>query len=260
MDLLCKKSARKSSRVVIGALTHKKPDWDWCQSIREMHFQKTGSRHALFTFHSSDIAQSAANALVNRNCHRMMKLNSLKVSGTWRRFISPQAERPRRFLVQFSSTYGEWLLKIDLPHDDGRRWLKCLRWNFSANNPQNAFQRLSSHLLTFSSLHWLIREKRAKSIKLQKLHRDQIERRTTVCLLHERFEQNEHFLVFNICFYIPANFSCIFHLLCFTSIRVQFERLTDARTKQKMLFMFQVDVAYFCCRRAPSSKSLVDQN
>lgn len=31
----------------------------------------------------------------------------------------------------------------------------------------------------------------------------------SLCWLHERFEQNEHFLVFNICFYIPANFSSL---------------------------------------------------
>lgn len=190
MDLLCKKSAPENPIGLLSVLwpTKNLTEIDASRFAKCISKKRVceKSRHALFTFHSSGIAQlAAAHALVNRICHRVKKLNySLKVADTWWRFISPRAERPRRFLVQLSSTYGEWLLKIDLPHgDERRRWLKCLRWNFSANNPQNAFQRLSSHLLTFSSLHWLIREKRAKSIKLQKLHRDQVERgeRLSVC-------------------------------------------------------------------------------
>lgn len=156
-----KKRARESIRVVIGALTHKKPDWDRSQSIREVHFQKTGLRKVSARIIHFSLERHCAIGGGTRtrgpklSSSEETELDSLKVAGTWWRFISPRAEQPRRFLVQLASTYGEWLLKIDLPHgDERRRWLKCLRWNFSANNPQNAFQRLFSHLLTFSSLHW----------------------------------------------------------------------------------------------------------
>lgn len=76
------KSARKSIRVVIGALTHKKPDWDWCQPIRELHFQKTGLQKTSERIFHFSLEHSLALRNRRRHTHSAELLKSLGHSMT----------------------------------------------------------------------------------------------------------------------------------------------------------------------------------